>query len=253
MTGGGGAAILVNSRKWLANGLDEIIVPQGLEIVWVKVAPRFQSALKILIAVGIYSKPNSRKKSILSDHIASNFHYLKMKHPEARFLFMGDFNCYKPDNILLLSAQLRQLIHYPTYGDKILDLINTDLHTLYHPPVPVPPLLPDQSVDAAPSDHHGNLLIPRSVPGISTTRICRSLSVRPISDSQMSAMGRWISSQSCSHLIPITDVDEQLDTFTTEVFFILDSVAPKKEVKVALDDPPWMNSCIKTIIRQRNR
>ena len=168
LTGGGGSAILVNSRKWLAQRLDELIVPQGLEIVWVKVVPRFQSILKILITCGIYSKPNSRKKSILSDHIASNFHLLKMKHPEARFLFMGDFNCYKPDNILLLSPQLRQLVHYPTLGGKVLDLIITDLHTLYHPPVSVPPLLPDQPADAAPSDHLGNLLIPRYVPGVST-------------------------------------------------------------------------------------
>ena len=253
LTGGGGSAILVNSRKWLAQRLDELIVPQGLEIVWVKVVPRFQSILKILITCGIYSKPNSRKKSILSDHIASNFHLLKMKHPEARFLFMGDFNCYKPDNILLLSPQLRQLVHYPTLGGKVLDLIITDLHTLYHPPVSVPPLLPDQPADAAPSDHLGNLLIPRYVPGVSTSRICRTISVRPISDSQMSAMGRWISSQSWSHLETFSDVDEQLNTFTTEVFFMLDSVAPKKEVKVALNDPPWINSRIKTTIRQRNR
>ena len=34
---------------------------------------------------------------------------------------------------------------------------------------------------------------------------------------------------------------------------MLDSVAPTKEVKIALDDPPWMNTRIKTVIRQRNR
>ena len=34
---------------------------------------------------------------------------------------------------------------------------------------------------------------------------------------------------------------------------MIDSVAPKKEVKIAMSDPPWMNTCIKTIIRQRNR
>ena len=70
----------------------------------------------------------SRKKSILSDYIAMNYHLLKTKHPEARFIFLGDFNCFKPDNIPLLSPQLRQLVHYPTYHDKVLDLIVTDMH-----------------------------------------------------------------------------------------------------------------------------
>ena len=253
LTGGGGSAILVNSRKWLAQRLDDIIVPQGLEIIWIKVIPRFQSIVKILITCGLYSKPNSRKKSILSDHIASTYHLLKMKHKEARFVFMGDFNCYKPDDILLLSPRLRQLVHYPTHKDKTLDLIITDLHTLYHPPVSVPPLLPDHPAVAAPSDHLGNLLIPRNVPGVKTARICRTITVRPISESQMSAIGRWIATQTWTHLEAISDVDNQLDTFTNEVFCILDAVAPKKSVKVALDDPPWMNTRIKTVIRQRNR
>ena len=34
---------------------------------------------------------------------------------------------------------------------------------------------------------------------------------------------------------------------------MLNTVAPEKEVKIALDDPPWMNSRIKTVIRNRNR
>ena len=84
LTGGGGSAILVNSRNWLSDHLTDIVVPHGLEVVWVKVAPRSQqSILKILIICGIYSKPNSRKKTLLSDHISMNFYLLKMKHPDA--------------------------------------------------------------------------------------------------------------------------------------------------------------------------
>ena len=253
LTGGGGTAILINSRNWLSQSLDDIIVPQGLEVVWVKVAPKSQSLLKILIICGIYSKPNSRKKTILTDHISMNYFLLKMKHPDARFIFLGDFNCYKPDNILLLSPQLRQLVHYPTYGDKALDLIITDIHTLYHPPIATPALLPDNPATAAPSDHLGNLFIPRSVPGVSSTRVCKTITVRPLTDSQLAAIGRWIATHSWDVLHSFPSVDEQLESFTNTVFFMLDSVAPKKSIKIALDDPPWMNTRIKTIIRKRNR
>ena len=64
LTGGGGCAVLVNTRNWLSTHLDDIIVPQGLEVVWVKVAPKTESDLKLLIVCGIYSKPNSCKKTV---------------------------------------------------------------------------------------------------------------------------------------------------------------------------------------------
>ena len=218
-----------------------------------KVSPKFHSTLKILIVCGIYSKPNSRKKSILSDHIATNYHSLKTKYSEARFLFLGDFNCYKPDDILLLSPQLRQVVHYPTYRDKVLDLLVTDMHALYHPPLSIQPLLPDNPALAAASDHLGNLLVPRYVHGVTSSRICRTITVRPITESQLFTIGKWFASQSWEGLDTLPDVDVQLDTFTTAVFYLLDTVAPKKEVKIALSDPPWMNTRIKTTIRQRNR
>ena len=253
LTGGGGCALLVNSRNWLSSHLDDILVPQGLEIVWVKVAPKTKSDLKLLIVCGIYSKPNSHKKTVLSDHIAMNYYLLKMKFPDAKFLFLGDFNCYKPDAILLLSPQLRQLVHYKTHGEKTLDLVITDMHTLYHPPLPADPLLPDLPHEASPSDHLGNLLIPRSVPGVKGSRVYRKIVVRPFSDSQIAALGRWIGTEPWDYLESLPDVDSQLEHFTSSIFFMLNSVAPEKEVKISLDDPPWMNSRIKTIIRQRNR
>ena len=253
LTGGGGTAILVDSRNWLSQQIDEIIVPQGLEVVWVKVTPRSNSILKVLIACGIYSKPNSRKKNLLSDHLSMNFYLLKTKYPNAKFLFLGDFNCYKPDTILSLSPQLRQLVHHNTYGDKSLDLIITDMHTLYHPPVLCHNLLPDDPDKAAPSDHLGNLLIPRAVPGVHSKRISKSITVRPFTDSQISALGRWIASQSWDHMKTFTDVDDQLESFSSSISLMLDSVAPQKVIKIALDDPPWMNTRIKTVIRQRNR
>ena len=196
LTGGGGCAVLVNMRHWLSHELEDIVIPQGLEVVWVKVAPKNSTCdLKLLIVCSIYSKPNSRKKSVLSDHLSMNFHLLKMKFPLAKFLFLGDFNCYKPDLLLKLSPQLRQLVHYKTYGDKTLDLIVTDIHQWYHPPLPSSPLEPDYPNSAAPSDHIGSLLIPRTVPGVNASRVYRKIVIRPLSSSQINALGKWISTE----------------------------------------------------------
>ena len=181
------------------------------------------------------------------------YYLLKTRYQGAKFLFLGDFNCYKADNILLLSPQLRQVVHYNTHGGKTIDLIITDMHTLYHPPVPCHQLLPDDPVTAAPSDHLGSLLIPRTFSGIPSSRKYKTLTVRPITDSQIAAMGRVIAEEKWDYIDAITDVDKQLESFTTSIFLLLDTVAPIKEVKIAIDDPPWMNSRIKNIIRQRNR
>ena len=176
-----------------------------------------------------------------------------MKYPQAKFVFLGDFNCYRSDVVLQLSPQLRQLVHYNTCGEKVLDLVITDMHKWYHPPVPSDPLLPDCPSVAAPSDHLGNLLIPRSVHGVETTRMFRKIVVRPLSSSQIAALGRWISSEKWDALETNPDVDSKLELFTDTVFTMLDAIAPEKEIKISLDDPPWMNTRIKTIIRQRNR
>ena len=143
LTGGVGCAVIVNTRNWLSHKLEDIIVPQGLEVVWVKVAPKHNCDLKLLIVCGIYSKPNSRKKTVLSDHLSMNYYLLKMRFPLAKFIFLGDFNCYKPDPILSLSPQLCHLVYYKTCGDKVFDLEVTDMHQWYHPPVTSEPLLPD--------------------------------------------------------------------------------------------------------------
>ena len=94
----GGTAILVNKRNWSSQHLSDIIVPEGIEVVGVKVNPKTYSNLKILVVCGIYSKLNSRKKFVLSDHISMNYYQLKTKLPEVKFIFLGDFNYYKPDD-----------------------------------------------------------------------------------------------------------------------------------------------------------
>ena len=253
LTGGGGSAILVNQRNFTSSSIDDIIVPRNVEVVWVKIIPKHKTEVKVFIICGIYSKPNSKTKTILNDHIATNFHLLKMRHEQSRFFFLGDFNDHKPDLILQLSPQLRQTVHHFTYGQKTLDLCITDAHLLYHPPASEPPLLPDDPSSASPSDHSGNLLIPRSQPANKTPRVHKLVTVRPITQSQLNALGNWIVNEEWESVINEEDTDASLEHFTATAFHMLDAVAPVKEVKISCDDPAWMNSRIKTYIRKRNR
>ena len=253
ITGGGGSAVLVNQRNFTSSTIEDIVVPQNIEIIWVKVIPKHKSDIKMFIFCGIYSKPYSKTKTALNDHIAANFHLLKMRYEGARFFFLGDFNDFKPDMILHLSPQLRQTVHYPTYGSSTLDLCVTDAHMLYLPPVPEPKLLPDDPSLASPSDHLGNLFLPRRVKGISNNRQYKNVTVRPITNSQLAALGKWISNEKWDTVISENATNMKLDVFTNMVFTMLDAVAPTKSVKISCDDPAWMNSRIKALIRKRNR
>ena len=252
-TGGGGVAVIVNQRNFSSSRIDEIIVPKNVEVVWVKAFPKKQSEVKVFIICGIYSKPNSRTKTILNDHIAVNFHVLKMKYPSSKFFFIGDFNDHKPDQILQLSPQLRQIVHHPTYRSHTLDLCITDAHLLYHPPLKEPPLLPDDPLLASPSDHSGILLIPRSQQSPTSSRAHKLITVRPITESQMNALGNWIVGEGWESVLDNDDTDSKLEAFTKTVFTMLDAVAPTKQIKISCDDPAWMNTRIKSSIRRRNR
>ena len=232
LAGGGGAAILVNQRNFISNTIDEIDVPQNVEIVWVKAIPKHNTVVKVFIFCGIYSKPSSKTKTTLNDHIAQNFHILKMKHDNVKFFFLGDFNDHKPDTILKLSPQLRQIVHYPTCGSSILDLIITDAHTLYYPPIPEHPLAPDDPSAAAPSDHYGNLLFPRNIQGIRNNRQYQFVKIRPITQSQLTALGKWIVQEDWLSLKSENDTNKKLDLFTDMVMTMLDKVAPTKSIKI---------------------
>ena len=71
---------------------------------------------------------------------------------KTKFVILGDTNDLKLDNILNQSASLKQIVDFNTRGDKILDIIITDLHTLYKTR-PVYHLQPDDPNEGSKSDH----------------------------------------------------------------------------------------------------
>ena len=80
--------------------------------------------MKKIAVASIYSKPASRKKSVLLDHIAEVYHSLNSKYQNGlHFILAGDTNDLKLDSILSLSQSLKQVVQTPTRKEKILDPI----------------------------------------------------------------------------------------------------------------------------------
>ena len=114
---GGRPALITNTEHFTVKNLCEdnaISVPYGVEIVWGLLTPKkvtSTSIVKKIAVAGIYSKPNSRMKSKLIDHISQTYHYLCSKYTSGlHFILAGDTNCLKLDNILNLSSSLKQVV-----------------------------------------------------------------------------------------------------------------------------------------------
>ena len=82
---GGRPAIIANCKKYdvqdLTNNLVQI--PWGVEAVWCVLTPKnitHNSKIQKIACCSFYSKPNSRKKSLLLDHISDTFNILSTKY-----------------------------------------------------------------------------------------------------------------------------------------------------------------------------
>ena len=79
---GGRPIIIVNNAKYNVEKLD-IPCPWGVEMVWailsIKKATSVSKIQKVVIG-SFYSKPASRKKQVLLDHISDVFHMLSSRY-----------------------------------------------------------------------------------------------------------------------------------------------------------------------------
>ena len=77
----------------------EMEIPWDIEVVWAVLTPKIltnDSKIKKIIVGSIYSKPDSRKKSVLLDHIAQVYNLLSSKYKEGlHWLLCGDTNDLK--------------------------------------------------------------------------------------------------------------------------------------------------------------
>ena len=84
-----------------------VSIPYGVEITWAMLTPKQiypTSVVKKIAVAAIYSKPNSRKKTTLLDHIAQTYHMLSAKYLAGlHFILAGDRNDLKLETILSLN------------------------------------------------------------------------------------------------------------------------------------------------------
>ena len=89
---GGGVALYVK-QSLNPQPVPDVVVPDDLEVVWLKLHPeRLQRSVSIIVVAAIYHPPNAATANDLIDHLLEAMDIIATKHPNAGFVLMGDFN-----------------------------------------------------------------------------------------------------------------------------------------------------------------
>ena len=258
---GGRPALFVNKWKYdvqnLTNSL--IKIPWGVEAIWCLLTPKNvtnDSLIQKIVCCAIYSKPDSRKKTLLLDHIAESYNLLCTKYPKGlHFIYAGDTNDLKLDGILSLDSRFVQIVKKPTRLNPpaILDPIVMSLANYYQEPKYLEPLDSDQDKIGAPSDHRIICCEPISTVNNRAINTTREVSFRPFPQSGIDKFRDWLIDKDWSEIYAIKSANEKAEAFQNILVKQLDEVFPIKISKFKSTDQPWFNAKLKKLDRKRKR
>ena len=185
---GGGCAIYFNDDWFDIQHLD-INVPEGIEICWALVKPKhyhpIHQKVRWICSASVYISPRSNLKKETIEHIISTIHYIRSRYDQIFFIITGDFNRTDPTDILDSYGALKQICTVKTRNDSTLEIILTDLHTLYFPPTAMDPLQVDLHKCGVDSDHNTVVLAPLSNQEYKLDRIKKTIVTRPLPESRI--------------------------------------------------------------------
>ncbi len=236
---GGGVAVYLRDNIPVSV-LSEVNVPTELECIWLRIQPhRLPRSVSGIVICAVYIPPKSEFQDLLINHIVLTLDSLKSKHPDVGVVILGDFN---RTNIspLCRAHNLKQVVDKPTREDAILDLIVTNLKSLFNTPVVCSPIgRSDHRTVYWSSDH-------RSSKGRTLKR-----TVRPLRNHNLSNFGRWITSHSWSEVLDASNTSDKADAFYATMQKAMDIHFPPKVVKIHSQDKPWITPEIKELIKKR--
>ena len=212
--------------------------------------------VKKIAVASIYSKPDSRKKTVLLDHISESYNLLCSKYREGLyFIIAGDTNDLKLNPILNLSPNMKQVVSEFTRMNPpaMLDPILTTLSKFYQSPICLPPLDPDPLSNGSPSDHLMPLMKPISTLNNCPARTKRKVTIRPLPESGIAQFQTWIINHSFDNVFNAITAHEKASIFQTELLKALNQFLPEKTTTFSSDDQAWCTLELKEIQRKRSR
>ena len=258
---GGRPALIVNKSKYEVENVTNTLIqiPWGVEAVWGIITPKNinqTSKIKKIACCALYSKPNSKKKSLLLDHINDAFNILSAKYGTGlHYIIAGDTNDLKLDSILNLSPQFQQIVQDWTRMDPpaLLDPIITTLSSYYQVPICLEPLDPDPDKNGKKSDHKIVLVKPINTIDNKSCRKSRIVKVRPYTESGFSKMKEFLIEETWEKVKEAKTSHDKASIFQNILLDQLNKCFPEKTRSFSNDDQPWITHRLKVLDRKRKR
>ena len=256
---GGRPALVINTKNYHVRNLTNTLIqiPWGCEATWALLTPKNVTSASVIqkIAVcSLYSKPDSRAKTKLLDHISLGYNILSAKYQTGlHFIFAGDTNDLKLQSVLQLNPRMQQMVRGITRLDppRMLDPILTTLGSYYQTPEILPPL--ESDVGGSPSDHLIPIMRPVNEINNRCSRSYRTVQIRPITASGIKQLGIWFEGQDWLENLTETNIDKKADILQRQILDAVNKYLPEKALKIASDDQPWFTQPLKKLDRRRRR
>ena len=258
---GGRPAIIANTKNFDVENLTntEINIPWGVEIVWAVLTPRnVTNASKIqkIVVASVYCKPDSRKKSLLLDHIAQVYNILSAKYNRGlHWIICGDTNDLRLEPILMLNPNFKQVVRNFTRMNppRILDPIITTLSAFYQVPQCLPPLDPDPDSNGKPSDHMMVVMPPITMINNKPDRTTKRVMFRPITDIGLQKMKQWLENESWDEIASINCANQKAEKLQGILMNKYFEYFPEKSRIISSDSQPFYTDKLSRLKRKKSR
>ena len=251
--GWGGAALIVNQRKFNLEKLN-IVIPHNLEVVWGLLRSKAEDAkYKKILLCSFYSPPKSRKNQKLTDHLVTTLHMLYTMYPDAPIMLGADKNSMDIQPLLNCGLRLKQVVDLGTRNGVILDIILMSIPQLYNSPIIVPPVPCDNPSDGVPSDHWVPVCYPHTDRHNPPLRRFKTVTYRPLPEENIRKFGQWITGHNFSVISDTLSSSAHAQEFEELMMAKLDELCPTQTMRVSPQDLPFINAELKSLDRKKQR
>ncbi len=234
----------------------DVPCPWGVEmvcaIIGIKKATSVSKVQKIVIG-SFYSKPASRKKQVLLDHISDVFHMMSSRFANGLyFILCGDSNDLKLDPIISLSPKLKQIVDKPTRGNALLDPVITDLHSFYQKPLIEAPLQSDTE-NGEDSDH--KMILVKPLNNIENRIVIekKTVEIRTYSEENFATMGRLLDELDWDFISQSLSADIKMRQFQDCLLSLFETSFPLKKKTLLSQNEPFYNDVLLNLKRKKSR
>ena len=110
----------------------------SIEVLWCKLCPRRLPRGFSYLVVGVVYHPPTADDEQMINYLINTLSEIESSVPNAAIILAGDFSCLNTAQITI-QFHLKQLVKFPTRGERTLDLILTNLNKFYQAPIKDPP------------------------------------------------------------------------------------------------------------------